>query len=130
MKRIWSIEEQVFNDPASGLGFEFTSPGSTDPDHPTDGEVVFKLHNQARGMVLVITFDRNGQKMTSDVVNLTAGPAPDDAFEPMPVPDVKPELPVTDPPLSDPPPVHTAPPASGGMSGIGGENVLGKSVAF
>jgi len=77
MKRIWSVEEQSFNDPASGLGFEFTSPGTENPDHPTDGEVVLKVYNQARGMVLAIAFDRNGMKISSDIVHTAESPVPE-----------------------------------------------------
>ena len=76
MKRIWSIEEQSFNDPASGFGFEFTSPatsatpdrGLPKHDNDNDNEVVLKIANQARGITLVLVFDRNGMKMSSDVV--------------------------------------------------------------
>jgi hypothetical protein len=63
MKRIWSIEEQTFNDPASGFALEFASG----PADPSDQTLVMKLHNAARDKVLVITFARNGLRLSSDI---------------------------------------------------------------
>src|ERR1700680_915202 len=63
MKRIWSIEEQTFNDPASGFALEFT----TDPADTADRILIMKLHNAARDKVLVLTFERNGGRLSSDV---------------------------------------------------------------
>jgi hypothetical protein len=63
MKRIWSIEEQAFNDPASGFALEFAS----DPADSSDQTLVMKLHNAARDKVLVITFARNGSRLSSDI---------------------------------------------------------------
>jgi hypothetical protein len=65
MKRIWSIEEQSFNDEASGFGFEFSS--APDQGDGTDGEVRLRIANEGRTKVLEIVFDRNGMKTGSTV---------------------------------------------------------------
>lgn len=63
MKRIWSIEEQVFVDPASGLTFSFTS----EPTELDDTKVVLHVDGGS-GRRVTVSFERNGQKTGSDIV--------------------------------------------------------------
>jgi len=66
MKRIWSIEEQVFVDPSTKLRFEFTSThtrclaeGDTPPKH--DRGLELNLFNEGGTRVIRMQFDRDGQ---------------------------------------------------------------------
>jgi hypothetical protein len=69
MNRIWSIEEQEFNDPASGFGFAFTS----NPTASEDKELVLKITNAARDRTLTLVFDRGGLRIASTVDNPVGG---------------------------------------------------------
>jgi hypothetical protein len=66
MKRIWSVQEQVHVDNASGLTFTFTS-------EPTelDDTVVKLVVDSGSGRRLTIDFERNGLVTGADV---TTGP--------------------------------------------------------
>jgi hypothetical protein len=70
MKRIWSVQEQVHVDNASGLTFTFTS-------EPTelDDTVVKLVVDSGSGRRLTIDFERNGLVTGADVTTATALPA-------------------------------------------------------
>jgi hypothetical protein len=75
MKRIWSIEEQVFVDPSTKLRFEFTSThtrclaeGDTPPKH--DHGLELNLFNESGNRVIRMQFDRDGQCQGATVENV------------------------------------------------------------
>lgn len=63
MKRIWSIEEQVVQDPTTGFLLEFTSA----PSEADDSGVLLNVWNEGRTRKLVLQFDRNGLLTATNV---------------------------------------------------------------
>jgi len=78
MKRIWSIQEQVYVSNASGLTFTFTS----EPTEMND-TVVKLVVDSGSGRRLTIDFERNGMVTGADVT-VDNGPAP--VLTPVPPP--------------------------------------------
>lgn len=62
---MWSIEDQSFDDPASGFRFEFTTSESVLQD--VRGECVLKLWNMAKDRCLTVVFQKDGFRLASDV---------------------------------------------------------------
>jgi hypothetical protein len=81
MKRIWSIEEQVFVEPTTKLRFEFTSThtrclveGDTPPKH--DRGLELNLFNESGNRVIRMQFDRNSMCQGATVENVAEEEVP------------------------------------------------------
>jgi hypothetical protein len=109
MKRIWSIEEQVFVEPVTKLRFEFTSThtrclaeGDTPPSH--DRGLELNLFNESGNRVIRMQFDRNGacQGAIVESVEEENVPRSPQEFEEKPTTLAVPELMATDDGPMDP----------------------------
>ena len=77
MKKVWSVEEQEFNDPASGFRFEFIAKPVDVWEPANETVVVLKVWNQARDRVVTIEFDHGGQRVASNVEGVPMPPTDD-----------------------------------------------------